>query len=208
MVYRTRNNILYPAVVMEEPLLSSQNEEQEQPNEDNISAERNSARFHGVVIGFLTQVINISGTAVMCYKWGLDTNVLSEHESLWDHGIHWVVWFLSQIDLQLYLVMWLGLTAALTDRGSKFIRSHVGNYSSRSIFVMGVTFYAGVVIGSFISWILHDYFLGLPAPVLPMIGVLIFGLLVSYSMIWCFDMEDCDGDEEQEYTRLTDGQAI
>lgn len=200
--------MLYPAVIMEEPLLSHDQQEQTDEQQDisnpqYLSEARNAARFHGVVIGFLTQVINISGTALMCYKWGVDTNVLAEHESRWDHFLHWVVWSLSQIDLQLYLLMWIGLTAALTDSGVNFIRRRIGNYSSRSIFVMGVTFYAGVVIGSFISWSSLDYLLGLPAPVLPMIGVLIFGLLVSYSMIWCFDMDDCEGeDEEQEYAPL------
>eukprot|EP00980_Cylindrotheca_fusiformis_P008167 scaffold1729_cov117-Cylindrotheca_fusiformis.AAC.5 len=198
---------LYPADTMGEPLLldnitttSAAAPTSTSRQQEDISSERTAARYHGMVIGFLTQVINISGTALMCYIWGVDTSVVSEHESNLDHFLHWVVWMLSQVDLQLYLLMWIGLTAALTGSGVKWIQRRTGDYSSRSIFVIGVTFYAGVVIGSFASWALLDAALGLPAPMLPMVGVLIFGLLVSYSMIWCFDMEHDDEDDEATYS--------
>lgn len=163
-----------------------------QEDEETISKRNSAARFHGMVIGFLAQVINISGTAFICYKWGLDKTVLSEHESISDQVAHGFVWVVSQIDLQLYVMMWMGLTAALTEPGVKYIQTHYINLSPRSVFVMGVHFYVGVVLGSFMSWYSLDFAMGLPAPVAPMLFVLMFGLLVSYSMIWCFDMDEDD----------------
>ena len=62
--------------------------------------------------------------------------------------------------------------------------------SRRSVFVMGVNFYVGVVIGVFLAWVSVDAILGLPLPIYPMIGVLLFGLGISYCMILYYDSED------------------
>ncbi|KAL3941500.1 MAG: hypothetical protein SGBAC_004146 [Bacillariaceae sp.] len=197
MAYPNRaqnKKILLPAVIeeMEEPLL-----EDDSPKMLAIKETTSHVRWHGAVIGFLTQLINISGTAVIAYQWGPNADIFAEHISVLDHMLHFVVSLVSQVDLGLYCIMWLGLTAALTDRGIEFWQRLLGgSHSARSIFVMGVQFYAGVVIGSFLSWFSLDFALGLPAPVYPMISVLFFGLLISYSMVWCFDLEDKRDDRE------------
>ncbi|CAJ1955737.1 unnamed protein product [Cylindrotheca closterium] len=190
---RTQNKMLLPAVVeMEEPLLDTRKATNEDENSEN-----KKVRLHGAVIGFLTQLINISGTAVITYRWGPNADLFAEHASILDHAMHLFVSMASQVDLFLYLVMWLGLTAALTDRGIEMWQQFLGGpHSARSIFVMGVQFYAGVVIGSFLSWFSLDFALGLPAPVYPMVSVLFFGLVISYSMVWCFDMEDNPDERE------------
>mmetsp|Transcript_13053 Transcript_13053/g.30889 ORF Transcript_13053/g.30889 Transcript_13053/m.30889 type:complete len:199 (+) Transcript_13053:73-669(+) len=194
----TQNKILHPAIIeMEEPLLEAADAPQKA--NENCENKNSQVRLHGAVIGFLTQLINISGTAIIAFRWGQNANVFSEHDCIWDQLLHFFVYMVSQVDLCLYFFMWVGLTAALTDRGIECWQHLLGgSHSSRSIFVMAVQFYAGVVIGSFLSWFSLDFALGLPAPVYPMVSVLFFGLLISYSMVWCFDMEEKVDEEEED----------
>ena len=100
--------------------------------------------------------------------------------------------------------MWISLTAILTKKGMKYVQrtyfstetsttgqndSSVFVYTKRSIFVLGVHFYIGVVMGVFAAWMAIDCWFGVPVPMLPMLAVLVFGLVLSYAMIWCYDLE-------------------
>ena len=77
--------------------------------------------------------------------------------------------------------------------------------SRRSVFVMGVNFYVGVVIGVFLAWVSVDAILGLPLPIYPMVGVLLFGLGISFCMILYYDSEEyqkdshLDDDDDDDY---------
>jgi hypothetical protein len=122
---------------------------------------------------------------------------------LLDTFLHMLVFAITQADLYLYLFMWVSLTAVLTPSGMDYVRQtyfQKGAASKRSIFVLGVHFYIGVVVGVFLAWSAIDCALGLPVPVLPMLAVLVFGLFISYTMIWCYDLEDSlrDDDEDEE----------
>ena len=173
-----------------------------------------SFRMYGTIIGFLVQLLNVAGSTVLYYQWN-DSSIFthnSHHKDLMDAALHLVVFLITQIDLYLYLFMWLALTAVLTRPGMKYIQDsffsnpHLRNHNNndenddrevvrvvltkRSVFVLGVQFYMGVVLGVFLAWTGVDCVLGLPVPVLPMLGVLFFGLLISYTMIFCYDLED------------------
>lgn len=157
--------------------------------------------FHGFVIGSLAQIINVAGTTFMYYQWGEDASILTSDAGWLDVLFHTVVWVLSQVDVYLYCFMWISLTAILTRKGMSYVQrtyfsTHKGSESStspvctkRAIFVLGVHFYIGVVLGVFAAWMAIDFWFGVPVPMLPMIAVLVFGLVLSYTMIWCYDME-------------------
>jgi hypothetical protein len=66
-----------------------------------------------------------------------------------------------------------------------------------SFIVLGMHFYVGVVLGVFFAWTGIGSLLGLPDPAMPMIGMLIFRLLISYTMVWCYNFEDEDEDEDE-----------
>lgn len=199
-LFQSQDNILHPAIIdMKESLLATDDSTRKTKQNENDAKQNSQILLHGTVIGFLAQLINISGTVIVTYRWGPYASLFSEHENVWDHVLHFLVLATSQVDLLLYIVMWFGLTAALTDRGVVFWNYMLGSaHSARFIFVMGVQFYAGVVVGSFLSWLTLDFALGLPASVYPMISVLVFGLMISYSLIWCFDLERKHKDGECE----------
>ncbi len=150
-------------------------------------------RRHGMIIGFLVQLVNVAGSTVMYQQWA-DERVLSKLSTdPWDTILHAIVFAITQVDLCLYLCMWVALTAILTQSGMSYVRKNYfapDTASKRSIFVLGVQFYIGVVVGVFFAWALIDFVLGLPVPLLPMLGVFGFGLFISYTMIWCYDLED------------------
>ena len=156
-------------------------------------------RIHGMIVGFLVQLVNVSGSTVMFYQWG-DEGVMSKISTdLLDTFLHALVYAVTQADLYLYFIMWIVLTALLTQSGMQYVRQtyfEETTSSKRSIFVLGVQFYIGVVVGVFFAWTMIDCVLGLPVPILPMFGVLLFGLCISYTMIWCYDLEDSLGDED------------
>lgn len=188
----------------EEPLLVSTGDRRNSTNEgkydedENLFVNHAAAQVHGIFVGFLTEIMNISGTAYISYRWSSDKNIISPHETFLDTFLHCLVWILSQVDLYLYLFMWAGLTLALTNRGIEYLRGrwYMKGFSARSIFVMGVKFYSGVVIGSFLAWSSVDYFLGMPAPILPMLYVLLFGLFIANTMVWCYDFKDEKKEDE------------
>jgi hypothetical protein len=175
-----------------------------------------SFRVYGTIIGFLVQILNVAGSTVLYYQWN-DSSIFHNglHKDLVDTVLHLVVFLITQVDLYLYLLMWLALTAVLTRPGMKYIqdtffssqnlKNQTDNdvvvvLTKRSVFVLGVQFYMGVVLGVFLAWTGVDCVLGLPVPVLPMLGVLFFGLLISYTMIFCYDLEESfEQDDEDEY---------
>jgi hypothetical protein len=191
---------------LDQPLLSNdENDDREEEQQEStvISELYPAFRMHGVIIGFLVQLLNVAGSTVMYYQWN-NVGVLSKLSTdLPDTFLHLVVFLITQVDLYLYISMWVALTAVLTQPGMQYVQDNYfaekSNVSKRSMFVLGVQFYVGVVVGVFLAWTAIDCVLGLPVPVLPMLGVLVFGLLISYTMIFCYDLEDSlDSDENGE----------
>jgi hypothetical protein len=184
---------------LEKPLLEQESTDAPKSSVSLDLSSLNSAfRWHGLIVGFLAQLINVSGTTYMYYQWGnqgLLTNDNDWVDTLW----HSLVWVITQIDLYLYVCMWVALTAVLTRSGMNHVRRNYFSVapSKRSIFVLGVQFYVGVVVGVFLAWTGIDCSLGLPVPLMPMIAVLVFGLSISYTMVWCYDLEDVEDDEEE-----------
>jgi hypothetical protein len=190
-----------------------------------------SFRMYGTIVGFLVQLLNVAGSTVLYYQWN-DSSIFynSNHKDLMDTLLHLLVFLLTQVDLYLYLCMWLVLTAVLTRPGMKYIQdnyfsnNHLRNQNDddddevvvvvevtkRSVFVLGVQFYMGVVLGVFLAWTGVDCVLGLPVPVLPMLGVLFFGLLISYTMIFCYDLEESfdSNDDDDDDDNEEDSQVI
>lgn len=187
-------------VTLDKPLLSD--EEQGVSSETQLVASPDdnphirklypTFRNHGMIIGFLVQLVNVTGSSVMYYRWG-NEGIFSKHSGLLDALLHAAVFLVTQVDLYLYIFMWIALTSILTHTGMAYVRrnySAVADASKRSIFVLGVHFYVGVVVGVFLAWAAIDCLLGLPVPLLPMLGILGFGLFISYTMVWCYDLED------------------
>jgi hypothetical protein len=182
---------------LEEPLLNIETQTAIEAEAFDATPLNTSFCISGIILGFLVQLVNVGGTTYMYLRWG-DEKITNTSQDGWFS--HFVIWILTQSDLYLYIFMWIALTGVLTKGGMDHVRntyfSESGMPTKRSVFVMGVNFYAGVVIGVFLTWTGIDVLLGLSVPMLPMIFVLLFGLFISYTMIWCYDLEDENEDPE------------
>lgn len=170
--------------------------------DETISALMFRFRLAGLLLGSVVQFLNVRGTVYMYMRWGDHPVGTSSHDLS-----YWAVFIVTQADLYLYVTMWICLTSILTRPGMKYAQNRFFSActpkpSPRSLFIMGVNLYVGVVIGVFLAWASLDYFWGFPVPLLPMVGVLVFGLTISYAMIWVFDMEEGDFEEDEEESVL------
>lgn len=124
---------------------------------------------------------------------------------------------LTQIDLIAYVLIWVAFTCTMTNNGMACIRAQFfsqtqngednldGDCESpdqkhkqkrnnnkgikqRDIFVLGVSFLVGIVLGAFGAWSAIDLYLGFPIPFKPIITTVTVDLCLCYLMIWCYDL--------------------
>jgi hypothetical protein len=119
----------------------------------------------------------------------------SEHNSFFImFNINWFIYgilsVLTQIDLVIYVLIWIAFTCTMTKNGMQFLRLQSQNPSlqRRWVFVLGVYFLVGIVLGAFGAWSLIDIYLGFPIPFLPIVATVGIDLVLCYLMVWCYDL--------------------
>lgn len=137
--------------------------------------------------------------------------------------LYTVLSVLTQVDLVVYVLIWVAFTCTMTRNGMACIRSQffssslssssssssLGKKSSgtvvhrRYVFVLGVCFLVGIVLGAFAAWSAVDIYLGFPIPFEPIVLTVAIDLALCYLMIWCFDM---GGRKRERRRRRTKGQ--
>jgi hypothetical protein len=182
---------------LEEPFLNIESQTSNEAEAFDAKPLNTKFCINGMILGFLVQCANVGGTTYMYLRWG-DEKITNTSQDGW--FVHFVIWMLTQSDLYLCIFMWMALTGLLTKYGMDHVRNTYFSEScmptKRTIFVMGVNFYVGVVLGLILTWTVIDVLLGLPLPMLPMIFVLLYGIFASYTMIWCYDLEYENEDAE------------
>eukprot|EP00980_Cylindrotheca_fusiformis_P008169 scaffold1729_cov117-Cylindrotheca_fusiformis.AAC.7 len=191
---------LYPANTMGEPLL--RNHETSLPATATICAWNHLTICHGIGIGISLQVINICWTAFTCYNWDVETGLVPKDSSGVIHFLRWVVWIVTQAHLLFSLLVWIGLAAILTYSSAKWVQRRTGGNSPRSKCILAFAVsYTATVIRQISNWALLNAAFGIPAPILPTVGVLVglllLGFLIVYSMIRCFDIDDNRGNDDE-----------
>mmetsp|Transcript_12462 Transcript_12462/g.29220 ORF Transcript_12462/g.29220 Transcript_12462/m.29220 type:complete len:261 (+) Transcript_12462:257-1039(+) len=136
---------------------------------------------------------------------------------------------LTQIDLIAYVLIWVAFTCTMTRNGMACIRTQFFGEGAngkdegveakqnrggtrftrrRDVFVLGVYFLVGIVLGAFGAWSAIDLYLGFPIPFMPIITTVAFDLLLCYLMVWCYDLGgekkrannyECDEGEDDDY---------
>ena len=159
----------------------------------------------GAFTGFLIQMISLGAYAFMLTQYGeMDEDIISPSVPEADWFVFGLLSVLTQVDLVLYVLIWTAFTCTMTRRGMAFIRIHSQiPVERRSIFVSGVYFLVGIVMGAFVAWTLIDVYLGFPIPFVPIVVTVVVDLTLCYLMVFCFDMgrrTDNSTDEEDEVT--------
>jgi hypothetical protein len=182
---------------LEQPLLKSS----EQPSLDEDDVEPKVHDFfacktlkswtfiNGFWLGFLIQTVSLGSTAILAIRWGTPTaaSVFNQDEFYY-HALFFV---LSQAWWLLFPIICFAIDGGLTGNGRSlfercfFSRSKV---SARDVFLGGVRFHIGIVVGCFLVWSLIDLYFGASASVF-MILLLSFLTCMSlcYGMVVIYD---------------------
>lgn len=165
----------------------------------------------GAVVGFVVQVVSLLAYRTILLRWDDDdshrttSSELSTAENESGCGlVHIMLSLLTQLDLIMYVMIWLAFTCTVTKTGMSMLRriscattegSPTAVLSRRVFFFLGVYFLVGIVLGAFVAWTMTDYYLGFPVPFLPIASTVAFDLFLCYLMIQCYD---CLGSEDDE----------
>lgn len=137
----------------------------------------------GASIGFLVQIVSLGAYASLLAQYGEGS----------DADTNWFVYsclsVLTQIDLGIYVLIWVAFTCTMTRGGMAFIREQYQvPVRRRSIFVLGVLFLVGIVLGAFLAWTIIDVYLGFPVPFVPIAVTVAVDLVLCYLMVFCYDL--------------------
>jgi hypothetical protein len=149
----------------------------------------------GIITGFLIQVVSLGAYAFLLMQYGEEPVSAASEGDWWIYGI---MSALTQIDLLIYVMIWIAFTCTMTRHGMAFIRfQYQAPVQRRFVFVLGVYFLVGIVLGAFVAWSLIDVFLGFPIPFIPIAATVIVDLVLCYLMVWCYDLgRDVDDEED------------
>ncbi len=151
----------------------------------------------GVITGFLIQVISLGAYAFMLTHYGEIPSSSSES----DWVIYGLLSVLTQVDLVIYVLIWVAFTCTMTRPGMAFIRlQYQTPVKRRSVFVLGVYFLVGIVLGAFLAWSMIDVYLGFPIPFTPIAATVLVDLILCYLMVFCYDMGREESIEEEDIT--------
>ena len=150
-------------------------------------------RFMGLFVGFLIQILSLGATAFMASRWG-------EHASYNDQKDLILYVFLlvfSKGGLSLYPLVCFPIIFSMTQAGvecaqTMLLKKRETVFSTafrRLVFLMGVNFLAGLIVGSFLAWVSIDVFFGLSSLMIPTIGALCVCLALCYAMVLFYDKQ-------------------
>lgn len=181
-----------------------------------------SSRFvlFGTLTGFAIQVISLGAYALLLLHYSSGSGSITDSATTsltppsWPgitatsnnnnnstHSILSLDWFvygllsiLTQIDLVLYVVIWIAFTCTMTSGGMQCLKLQFQSQQSnttltrRTVFVWGVYFLVGIVLGAFAAWSVIDVYLGFPIPFLPIMATVGIDLVLCYLMVCCYDL--------------------
>ena len=161
--------------------------------------------------GFAVQLISLAAYTYMLVRWGTTAapGAIANADMV-ERNLYMLLQCLSQADLCVYSVIWVGFTVSLTTRGVRFVMSHVyddndipavSSEMRRFVFLLGVNCLVGLVLGAFVSWTLIDMVLGFAVPYSRIVQTVAIDLALCYAMLLCYDcggVRPSDDDEDEE----------
>jgi hypothetical protein len=147
----------------------------------------------GSFVGLLLQAVTFSAYLMITTKWGKNRPPEESGATL----SYWTLYLLIHIDIAVYSIIWGGFIAALTRKGSMYLRKKFDNdadapntesvWTPRFLFLSAIGFIFGLLLGSDIAWEIIDIKLGLPLSLAPLLFILLLNLGRCCFMIKCFD---------------------
>ncbi len=221
------------ALPLAEPLLEQQSEQKNEHEHKTVSIEgewKSRTKFVvlGAITGFFIQIVSLGAYACLLINFngmslaesgtmsmdGFFQPIIGDNKAVdtanegqyfgKDALVYTLLSVLTQVDLIVYVLIWVGFTCTMTRNGMRCIRSQFFSSSSSSssssskhsnsadqnryVFVLGVSFLVGIVIGAFGAWFAIDVYLDFPIPLQPIVVTVVVDLALCYMMVMCFDM--------------------
>jgi len=248
------------AIPLAEPLLLEQEQEQEQERRsaDHCHAEHyHGAKFiaFGAITGFFIQIVSLGSYAFLLLHYqparhtpfeyddeeadaaAMTTTTAAAvmtgflpHEQQPQSMTYAFLSILTQVDLVVYVLIWVAFTCTMTRNGMTCIRAQFFNNDSdeeegddedeesqpavsvtkgsnikrRYVFLLGVYFLVGIVSGAFLAWSAIDIYLGFPIPFKPILLTVTVDLILCYCMVRCYDMGKMKKNRKQLVPRNED----
>jgi hypothetical protein len=157
-------------------------------------------QFVGWALGFLLQCISLGGTAVIAFHWDKD----SSPEYLWDKTLYATMYGLSNCWLLLLPIGCIAIKRSWARRGVEYIQAHftssknqtAAQKTHRTIFLVGVQFLVGIVLGCFSAWGLVGIYFGASCFMFMTLFVSMMACLaLSYGMVVIYDIHS-DGEQD------------
>jgi F0F1-type ATP synthase assembly protein I len=158
----------------------------------------------GFVFGIITQAVTFGSFEILLRRWGRN----AQPESHFDFFFYFMLMVLSRIDIVVNLAIPIGFAFFSTRQGALYFRKMFDREEASSmsrlpaerfVFVLSVSFFTGVLLGSFLGWLVVDILKGLPMKVLPFLTMVICNVVIYYLLLRSYDwVEDEEESEEDE----------
>jgi hypothetical protein len=156
----------------------------------------------GAFIGFSVQVISLMAYIHSLVHFGKGKKAFRSSTS--EQIIYIVLEFLIRIDLCVYCVVWVAFTLSMTRPGVNFVMTRLDSglgctkATRRFVFLLGVNWLVGLVLGAFASWSILDVYFYFPVPYAPIVATAIINLALCYFMTICYDCRKANVEKEEE----------
>jgi hypothetical protein len=189
---------------LEEPLIDISLETDGDCEETLASTQERLSRIFQLVgwaLGYLLQCISMGGTALIAFHWDKD----SSPEYFWEKTLYATMYGLSNCWLLLLPIGCIAIKRSWARRGVEYIQAHfttslksqtAARQTHRTVFLAGVQFLVGIVLGCFSAWGLVAVFFGASCFMFMSLFVSMMACLaLSYGMVVIYDMHS-DGEQD------------
>jgi F0F1-type ATP synthase assembly protein I len=157
----------------------------------------------GFVFGIITQAVTFGSLEILLWRWGRNPQPQSHS----DFFFYFMLMVLSRIDIVVNLAIPIGFAFFSTNRGALYSRKMFDReeassmcrlQAERFVFILSVSFFTGVLLGSFLGWLVEDILKGLPMKVLPFLTMVICNVVIYYLLLRLYDWVEDEESEEDE----------
>jgi hypothetical protein len=192
------------SMFLKQPLIMSHESLEQDEEQTKLQKERQSRSIIcksfllGSSIGFALQVMSFAACYALFKMFG-GKDAKPTPGSLPPSSFSYCMLVLiSQLDLAIYLAIWLAFMATITKSGSLYMRKKFDKdaanpnsgsiWTTRMLFIVGVYFLVGSIFGSFSLWMIVDLRMGMVIPLMPFFSTMMIDFVAFIFMVKCFDL--------------------
>jgi uncharacterized membrane protein len=154
----------------------------------------------GTFIGLLMQVVTFGSFEILIRRWGKYPRLESGH----DYVFYGIFMCLSECNIVLGILVYIGLVASFTKRGSLYIRKKFDlseGPKSVSVQTVSLSCFSGIALGSLMGCFAVSVIYGIPGVVLmPLFEMVVLDFVVFFVLFracaWRNDSGDDDNDND------------